>query len=124
MTGQDFTLITESGAPRGPRTTLVFNPAVVNPELGIRRSAVKEAARMASDLIAADVTTLVFCQTRQSVELVLRYLRERLARAGASPERVRGYRGGYLPTVRREIETALRDGELMGGGHQRLGAGD
>ena len=30
------------------------------------------------------------------------------------PERIRGYRGGYLPLRRREIEKGLRDGLVRG----------
>ncbi len=112
MVGMPFELVEKSGAPTGPSTFAVYNPSVVDQELGIRRSALKEASRLAGNLVAAELTTLVFCQSRRGVEIVLRYLRDRVASSGRDPERVRGYRGGYLPTVRREIETALQGGEL------------
>ncbi|MDD5308468.1 MAG: DEAD/DEAH box helicase [Deltaproteobacteria bacterium] len=110
--GREVTLVSRSGAPSGPRTFMVYNPGFANEALGIRRSAIKAAARLSADLVAAGVKTLVFCQTRQSVEICLRYLRDRLASEGRDPSRVRGYRGGYLPSLRREIETSLRDGVL------------
>jgi DEAD/DEAH box helicase domain-containing protein len=112
IVGQPFEVVRESGAPEGPKRFVIFNPAVVDPERGIRRSALKESAKLAGDLILAGIKTLIFCQTRTGVELVLRYVRDRISEHAMDPERVRGYRGGYLPTVRREIETALRQGEL------------
>jgi len=110
--GCQVTAIVDSGAPEGPRTIVVYNPEIVDPAMGIRRSALKVAARLAAGLVEEGVTTLVFCQTRRGVEVLLRYLRTRLSAAGRSPERVRGYRGGYLPQLRREIETALREGTV------------
>ncbi|MCP4680502.1 MAG: DEAD/DEAH box helicase [Deltaproteobacteria bacterium] len=112
MVGMPFELVEKSGAPTGPKTFAVYNPEVVDSERGIRRSALKEASGLAGNLVAAKLTTLVFCQSRRGVEIVLRYLRDRVASSGRDPERVRGYRGGYLPTVRREIETSLQKGEL------------
>jgi DEAD/DEAH box helicase domain-containing protein len=110
--GASASTISESGAPAGPRTIIIYNPELVGPALGVRRSALKVASRLAAELVDAGVTVLVFCQTRRGVEVTLRYLRARLQAAGRSPDRVRGYRGGYLPELRREIETALRDGAL------------
>jgi DEAD/DEAH box helicase domain-containing protein len=112
VAGKEFELIEESGAPQGAKTTIVYNPELVDPDRGIRRSVLKESAKLAGDLTAVGRKTLVFCQTRQGVELVLRYLRERMTAMHLDPSRIRGYRGGYLPSLRREIETALRNGEL------------
>jgi DEAD/DEAH box helicase domain-containing protein len=109
---QPFEPIDESGAPLGARRFLAVNPQIVDPVRGVRRSAIETAARLTADLVTLGVLTLLFSQTRQGVEIALRYLRERLARAGRDPERVRGYRGGYLPTLRREIESSLRAGEV------------
>jgi DEAD/DEAH box helicase domain-containing protein len=110
--GREVCLIDESGAPRGPRRLIVYNPPVVNAELGIRESYIKASVRLASDLVMAGVSTLVFGQSRNTVEVMLKYLRERLARARVPPERVAAYRGGYLPGLRRNIEQALREGAL------------
>jgi DEAD/DEAH box helicase domain-containing protein len=110
--GRPAQLIDESGAPQGSRRLIVYNPPVVNAELGVRESYVKAAVRLTSDLVLAGVSTLVFGQSRNNVEVMLKYLRERLARERVPPERVAGYRGGYLPELRRNIEHSLRDGEL------------
>jgi DEAD/DEAH box helicase domain-containing protein len=91
---------------------IVYNPPVVNLELGVRESYVKAAVRLAADLVLGGVTTLVFGQSRNNVETMLKYLRERLARENVPQERVAAYRGGYLPELRRGIEQALRDGSL------------
>jgi DEAD/DEAH box helicase domain-containing protein len=112
VTGRDVQLIDESGAPSGPRRLLVYNPPVVNAELGIRESYVKAAVRLTSELVLSGVSTLLFGQSRNNVEVMLKYLRERLAREKVPPERVAAYRGGYLPELRRSIEQSLRDGEL------------
>ncbi|MCL2448119.1 MAG: DEAD/DEAH box helicase, partial [Polyangiaceae bacterium] len=122
----DVELVEESGAPRGSRRFFLFNPPVVNAELGVRASYVKQAVRLAADLVRAEVPTIVFGQSRNSVEVMLRYLRDavapRLERAGATgeprggvdPARIVAYRGGYLPGERREIERRLRRGEILG----------
>ncbi|HMI93662.1 MAG TPA: DEAD/DEAH box helicase, partial [Polyangiales bacterium] len=110
--GRPAALIDESGAPQGSRRLIVYNPPVVNAELGVRESYVKAAVRLTSDLVLAGVSTLVFGQSRNNVEVMLKYLRERLARDRVPPERIAGYRGGYLPELRRNIEHSLRDGEL------------
>ena len=75
----EIALVDESGAPRGPRRLFVFNPPVVNAELGVRASALKSAVMLASDLVRAKVPTLVFGQSRNAVEIMLKYLRDRLA---------------------------------------------
>ena len=101
-----------SGAPRGERHLLIYNPPLVDAALGIRASYLKSACRLAEDLVDRGVQTLVFAQSRNAVELVLRYLRDHEQQRGRDPERVAGYRGGYLPNLRREIEHGLRDGTL------------
>ncbi|MGH7435356.1 MAG: DEAD/DEAH box helicase, partial [Polyangiaceae bacterium] len=112
-------LVGESGAPRGERRFFLFNPPVVNQELGIRASCVKQAVMLAADLVRAGVPTIVFGQSRNSVEVMLRYLRDAVAdddgrAAPVDPSRVVAYRGGYLPAERRGIEQRLRDGEILG----------
>ncbi len=104
--------ITENGAPQGERRVFLFNPPVVNSELGIRASYVKQAVMLATDLVRAHVPTIVFGQSRNNVEVMLRYLRDKVA-PHVDPSRIMGYRGGYLPEQRREIERKLRDGEVL-----------
>ncbi|HYO49682.1 MAG TPA: DEAD/DEAH box helicase [Chloroflexia bacterium] len=107
-----ITLVDNNGAPQGPKTFVVYNPPVVNKELGLRRSKLLEATDIASQLLANDIQTIVFGSTRTSVEVLLTYLRDAARRHKHSPDKVRGYRGGYLPTQRREIERGLRDGTV------------
>ena len=118
---QDVELVDESGAPRGQRRFFLFNPPVVNAELGVRASYVKQAVMLAADLVRAQVPTLVFGQSRSSVEVMLRYLRDAVATRpertdrgiGIEPTRIMAYRGGYLPEQRRDIERRLRAGEIL-----------
>ncbi|MGD0676787.1 MAG: DEAD/DEAH box helicase [Polyangiaceae bacterium] len=117
----DVELVDVSGAPRGERRFFLFNPPVVNADLGIRASYVKQAVMLAADLVRAEVPTIVFGHSRNSVEIMLRYLREAVAtrpsrtetRPWIDPARIVGYRGGYLPGQRRDIERRLRDGEIL-----------
>ncbi len=129
------------GAPRGERHVMFYNPPLLVPELGIRRSSSLEAADLAAHFLAHDVQTIVFARARLTTELILTYLREAKelrgteksrgtgvgpsatphlpaseASAGArhSPSAIRGYRGGYLPNERREIEKGLRQGSVRG----------
>jgi DEAD/DEAH box helicase domain-containing protein len=91
----------------------VFNPPVVNAELGIRASYLKSTVKLARDLISKKVPTIVFGPSRNSVEIMLKYLRDELA--GSVPEgALMAYRGGYLPETRRQIERDLRDGKILG----------
>lgn len=113
MAGRAVTLIGESGAPTGARRVMVYNPPIVNAELGIRQSYVKAAVHLTSDLVREGVSTLVFGQSRNNVEVMLKYLRDLLRRDNISSDAIVAYRGGYLPDVRRRIEQQLRDGEIL-----------
>lgn len=104
--------ILESGAPTGPRQFLVYNPPIVNAELGLRASYTKTSVKLAAQLVKANVSTLVFGQSRTSVEVMLKYIREALADEPIPEDAIMAYRGGYLPKRRREIERALRAGEI------------
>ncbi|MHB8874726.1 MAG: DEAD/DEAH box helicase [Myxococcaceae bacterium] len=113
MLGREVSLVDENGAPSGPRRLLVYNPPVVNEELGIRASYVKTATALTADLVRAGVPTLLFGQSRNNVEVMLKYLRDHLADdKRIDPSSVQGYRGGYLPGTRRDIEAALREGSV------------
>ena len=109
---RDIELIDESGAPQGERKFFLYNPPVVNAELGIRASYVKQTVSLAADLARAQVPTIVFGPSRNSVEMMLKYLREKLA-GQIDPSRIMAYRGGYLPEQRRDIERRLRNGEIL-----------
>jgi DEAD/DEAH box helicase domain-containing protein len=119
-------LIDEDGSARGPRHFLIYNPPVVDEALGLRKSSLLEAVRLTQDLIGQNVQSVVFARSRRSVELILTYLQS----GGQNPmfdirdssgefrisntaDRIRGYRSGYLPSQRREIEQGLRDGSVQ-----------
>ncbi len=111
------TLITMDGSARGERHFLIYNPPVVDPALGIRKSSTQESIRLARDLLAQNVQTVVFARSRRSVEILLKQLQEfpsslRPSMDGKGGEQIRGYRSGYLPSQRREIEKGLRDGSV------------
>src|ERR1700682_5932622 len=111
---ENVELVERSGAPRGERRLIFSNPPLVNREMGIRRSSMLEARRIAAPWIRSGVQTIVFCRSRLQVEVMLSYLRQDLAPRLDSHQRVRGYRAGYLPLHRREIEAGLRSAEITG----------
>ncbi len=110
---EDVVLVNKNGAPRGEKHFIFYNPPVVNRELGIRKSAVKEVRNIAKRFLAAGVQTIIFARSRLRVEILLTYLRDTMKSLKKSPQLIRGYRGGYLPNQRREIERGLRNGSIQ-----------
>jgi DEAD/DEAH box helicase domain-containing protein len=111
---EQVALVDRSGAPRGERRLVFYNPPLVDRRLGIRRSSLLEGQRIAAPWVRDGVQTIVFCRSRLQVEVMLSYLRESLLPRLDAGKRVRGYRSGYLPLHRREIEAGLRSGEVHG----------
>jgi DEAD/DEAH box helicase domain-containing protein len=112
---EEVELIERNGAPRGEKYFVFYNPPVVNPELGIRRSYINETRRIASTFLKRGLSTIVFATSRLNTEVLVTYLKDELERGGiADRDLVRGYRGGYLPKKRREIEAGLREGSVLG----------
>jgi len=114
LIGAPLRVIDRNGAPGGEKVLAVYNPPVVNAELGIRRSSLFSARDLASRLIAGGAQTIVFAPTRTTVELLLTYLRRGKRAGPGQPDRIQGYRSGYLPLERRRIERGLRDGSIRG----------
>jgi DEAD/DEAH box helicase domain-containing protein len=114
IVGEDVALVDDNGAPTGAKHLIFYNPPVVNPQLGLRASSILEARKLASRLLASDVQTIVFTRSRTSVELLLTYLSGDATAKKRRENTLRGYRGGYLPNQRREIERGLRDGSVRG----------
>jgi len=108
-------LIEKSGAPTAKRTFILYNPPIVNRELGIRQSAMTPARMMASELISNDIQTIVFTTSRLNVEVLTKYLKDHFKKEKPLDTNfVTGYRGGYLPNLRRQIEGGLRNRDVMG----------
>ena len=107
-----FELINRNGAPAGEKVFICYNPPVVNRQLGIRRSYINETRRIALELLDCHQQTLVFANNRLATELLVTYLKDACDKGRLPTESVRGYRGGYLPRERREIEKRLRSGEI------------
>jgi DEAD/DEAH box helicase domain-containing protein len=103
-----------NGAPAAEKTFVFYNPPVVNRPLGIRRSYINESSRVAQEFLKHDLQTMVFANSRLHTELILTYLQQANPQQPGKPETIRGYRGGYLPNERREIERGLREGHIRG----------
>ncbi len=108
------TLVDEDGSPRGEKHIILYNPPVIDHALGIRRSYALETRSLAGRFLLAGLQTVVFARSRLTTEILLGYLRDEVAQGERTPTQVRGYRGGYLPLERREIERGLRGGEVRG----------
>jgi DEAD/DEAH box helicase domain-containing protein len=114
LTGRQPRLIDRNGAPRGARHVLLVDPPLLDTATGARLSAMTHAQRWALPFLRAGRQTIVFGRARVAVEIILTGLREALRESFGPRSRLRGYRGGYLPTERRAIERGLRDGEVLG----------
>jgi DEAD/DEAH box helicase domain-containing protein len=112
LLGTPVTAITESGAPQGEKHLLLWNPPVINPDLGLRASARSQTTRLARSAIKAGLKTIVFANSRLMVEVLTKYLKDVFDNDPRKAVRVAAYRGGYLPTQRRTTEAALRGGDL------------
>jgi DEAD/DEAH box helicase domain-containing protein len=102
------------GSPRAEKHVIIYNPPVIDPSLGIRRAYTLESTRIAERFLTTEVQTVVFARARLTTEVLLGYVRDAYERLGGDPKAIRGYRGGYLPLERREIERGLREGVVKG----------
>jgi DEAD/DEAH box helicase domain-containing protein len=107
-------VLSENGSPAGEKTFVFYNPPVVNKALGIRRSYINESARVAQEFLKHEMQTMVFSNSRLQTEVLLTYLQKANPQPPGKGETIRGYRGGYLPNERREIERGIRDGRIRG----------
>lgn len=111
---KEVEVLDANGAPAGEKTFVFYNPPVVNRALGIRRSYINETSRVAQEFLRRDLQTMVFANSRLQTEILLTYLQHANPQAPGKQETICGYRGGYLPNERREIERGLRDGRIRG----------
>jgi len=109
---RDVTAITESGAPQGAKQLLLWNPPVVNADLGIRASSRSQATLIAREAVKRGLKSILFARSRLMVEVLTKYLKDTFDKDPRRPPRVAAYRGGYLPTERRSTERKLRDGDI------------
>ncbi len=109
----DVALINTNGAPSGPKILAFYNPQVINRELGIRRDAILEAEQLAIEFIRNRIPLIAFARSRRTAELLTTGFKTAAVMNQIAPERIAGYRAGYLPSERREIERGLRDGDVL-----------
>ncbi|MCD4693581.1 MAG: DEAD/DEAH box helicase, partial [Calditrichales bacterium] len=113
ISGEKIELIDQNGAPRGKKHFLFYNPPVVNRGLGLRRPVISEVRNIVRKIMPTGAQIIVFCRSRLRVELLLTYLHELAKQLKINPHKIRGYRGGYLPKERREIENGLKNGNIQ-----------
>jgi DEAD/DEAH box helicase domain-containing protein len=114
LIAKDVHVVEENGAPAAEKLFVFYNPPMVNRNLGIRRSYLNETTRVAKELLARKLQTIVFANSRLHTEVLLTYLQQANRPQPGQAEPIRGYRGGYLPGERREIERGLREGRIRG----------
>ncbi|MFA9461041.1 DEAD/DEAH box helicase [Thiohalorhabdus sp. Cl-TMA] len=112
LVGEPVSAITESGAPAGEKHLLLWNPPVVNPDLGLRASARSQVTRIVRTAMRTGLKSILFARSRLMVEVLTKYLKDVFDTDPRQPQRVAAYRGGYLPTERRATEKRLREGDL------------
>ena len=112
LTGEAATVVEWDTSPKAEREVVIWNPPLLDPELGQRASALGEAARLLSQLTSRGLRTICFAKSRKAAELIHRFTAERVDVATAA--RLAPYRAGYTPEQRREIERRLVEGELLG----------
>jgi DEAD/DEAH box helicase domain-containing protein len=110
----DVEVLNINGAPSAEKLFVFYNPPVVNKALGIRRSYINESCRVTQEFLKRDLQTMVFANSRLHTELMLTYLQQANPQPPGRSSTIRGYRGGYLPNERREIEHGLREGKVRG----------
>lgn len=110
--GRPLEVVSEDGSPAGARTFGVYDPPVVDPVGGVRANALEEARELARVVCGPAHQTIFFCGRRTAVEVLTRYLKESATELGLKPDEIVGYRGGYLPDMRRDIERGLKEGRL------------
>jgi DEAD/DEAH box helicase domain-containing protein len=115
LTGLDFALLDDDGAPRAGREIAMWNPPVIEQHTQTRRSAISEAADLLCELVRRGVRTICFMRSRRGIELINRFASMKLAEEGHGDlaERIAPYRAGYTPQQRREIEAQLASGEML-----------
>lgn len=114
LIGSPVSVVDDNGAPAAAKHFALYNPPVVQAQLGIRRSYLLETTALATCLLSQGVPTIVFARSRRNCEVLLSYLQETERLLPGQRRRIRGYRGGYLPAERREIERGLREGSVTG----------
>jgi DEAD/DEAH box helicase domain-containing protein len=107
-------VVEENGAPAAEKLFVFYNPPMLNRNLGIRRGYLNETTRVAKELLARKLQTIVFANSRLHTEVLLTYLQQANRPGPGEAEPIHGYRGGYLPGERREIERGLREGRIRG----------
>jgi DEAD/DEAH box helicase domain-containing protein len=112
LLGVETTVVGDDAAPRAERTIALWNPPLIDAELGLRASAIGEASRLLASLVQRELRTICFAKSRKAAELIHRFAAERVGAETA--KRLAPYRAGYTPQQRREIERRLVEGELLG----------
>jgi DEAD/DEAH box helicase domain-containing protein len=112
LAGVEPSVVAEDAAPRAERTVLLWNPELVDPELGLRASALGDASRLMADLVSRGLRTICFAKSRRAAELIHKFTSERVDAETA--RQLAPYRAGYTPAQRRGIERRLVEGELLG----------
>jgi DEAD/DEAH box helicase domain-containing protein len=111
---KNVVVVEENGAPAAEKLFVFYNPPLIDRRLGIRRSYLNETTRVAKELLSRKLQTIVFANSRLHTEVLLTYLQQANRPQPGQPEPIRGYRGGYLPGERREVERGLREGRIQG----------
>jgi DEAD/DEAH box helicase domain-containing protein len=110
--GIEATVVDHDAAPRAERTIALWNPELLDAELGLRASPLGEASRLMAALVSRGLRTICFAKSRKAAELIHKFTVDRVDTA--TGKRLAPYRAGYTAAQRRDIERRLIEGELLG----------
>lgn len=119
--GKTFTCISRSGAGMAERTYCLIQPPEKLDRDGNpygKESVISVAADLLPQLMEEKESFLAFAKSRKNVEILVKETRDHLENSGflgsAKKEEISGYRGGYTPQERKDIEKRMISGELTG----------
>lgn len=120
ITGEKFSHIYKDGSPGSSKNIFVWQPPFVR-DTEYRKTPEEEASEFIPDLVQENLRFITFCKSRREVEVVLKESRDRLMDIEGMPtlgkdlsDKISGYRGGYKPEERKEIEKRLATGHITG----------
>jgi DEAD/DEAH box helicase domain-containing protein len=104
---EKFELINIDCSPKEKRLYFFLNPPVINEDLGLRKSMIDQSVEIVEMLMREKIQSILFARTRKTVEITVKKINDELS---FNNDVIHGYRSGYLPQARRNIEDGLRKG--------------
>lgn len=119
--GRSFVQVSKDGSPAAERRYVLLQPPRImgtDNEYYGQVQTTTVAAELLPELLEKGQSFIAFTKSRRNVEVILKETRDRLEAEGFLGEQradeISGYRGGYTPVERKEIENRMLTGSLKG----------